>query len=102
MFLVERAIGIGIYMVLLLFTCLLLVNTNMRSKPILKFYLLCLCVMAFCYKPYVTADLHRIYLIVEAFKDMELSQFIMAHVMSSSIPVSQSFQSLGIIYWLQE
>lgn len=94
MFLVERIFGIGTYMLVLFLVCILLAKTNMSCKSILRLYLLCLSGMAFFYKPYITADLYRIFEQMNYFSSMEFKLFWNECALKSSIPVSR------LLYWL--
>lgn len=61
MFLTERAISLATYAIVLLFSCALMNRVARKQyKVILLFYLIALCVFAFNYKPYITADLYRL------------------------------------------
>ena len=93
MFLFERAFGVGVYIAILLFVCFLLTKTNLPCKPILRFYIICLCVMAFFYKPYVTADLYRVYEMMDYFAEMDFLYFWENFVLDSSVPVAR------LLYW---
>lgn len=93
MFLFERLFGMGTYMIILIFVCFLLEKTNISCKSILRFYLLCLCCMALFYKPYVTADLYRIFENMEYFSSMEFTLFWNNFVVQSSTPVAK------LLFW---
>lgn len=93
MFLIERIVGVGIYMSVLLFVCLLLTNSNISCKTTLKIYLAALCVMAFFYKPYVTADLYRTYESIDYFATIDFHTFWNDHVLTTSTPVAK------LLYW---
>lgn len=61
MFLTERAISLSIYALALLFTCYLMKKVARNQYKIILFlYLIVLCVFAFNYKPYITADIFRL------------------------------------------
>ena len=94
MFLFERLVGIGIYMLVLLFACLFLIKTNVRCRSLLRAYLLCLCIMAFFYKPYRTGDLYRIFEQMEYFATMNFEVFWKNYVQGSLIPVSR------LLFWI--
>lgn len=94
MFLYERIFGIGTYMFVLIFICLFLTKTNVSCKVITRFYLICLCIMAFFYKPYVTADLYRIYEQMRYFAALEFKQFWMTFAIDSSFPISR------LLFWV--
>lgn len=93
MFLVERLFGISIYMLVLIFVCFLLVKTNTSCRAALRFYLVCLCCMAFFYKPYITADLYRIFEQMNFFSTMEFDFFWKNFALESSIPLAR------LIFW---
>lgn len=93
MFLLERMFGIGVYMLILLYVCLVLAKTNVSCRSILRGYLVCLCVMAFLYKPYVTADLYRLYEQIDFFATMELERFWQDYAIPSSTPVAR------LLFW---
>lgn len=93
MFLLERIFGFGVYMIILLFVCLLLVKTNITCKSILKGYLVCLCIMAFLYKPYITADLYRIFDAMNYFSTMDFQMFWKHYAFETSIPIAR------LLYW---
>lgn len=94
MFLVERLFGISVYMLMLISVCFLLLKTNISCRSILRFYLLCLCCMAFFYKPYRTADLYRIFELMDFFSTMDFGVFWKNYALESSIPLSR------LIFWL--
>lgn len=93
MFLVERLFGISVYMLVLIFVCFLLVKTNTSCRAALRFYLVCLCCMAFFYKPYITADLYRIFEQMNFFSTMEFDFFWKNFALESSIPLAR------LMYW---
>ena len=93
MFLFERAFGVGIYILILLLVCGILTKTRARCKPTLKFYTICLCVMGFFYKPYITADLYRTYIYVEFFGDMKFEYFWENFARNTNIPIAR------VIFW---
>lgn len=94
MFFLERIIGISIYMLVLILVCFILVKTNITCKSTLRFYLLCLCIMAYFYKPYVTADLYRIFKQMDYFSTMDFDLFWNDFALGSSIPISR------LLFWL--
>lgn len=94
MFLVERIFGISTYMLVLVLVCFLLAKTNIACKSVLRFYLLCLCIIAFFYKPYVTGDLYRIFNQMSYFAAIDFDLFWNNFVLESSIPVSR------LLFWL--
>ena len=94
MFLFERLFGIGTYMVALISVCFLLAKTNISCKSALRFYLICLCSMAFFYKPYITADLYRIFEQMDYFSSMDFDLFWNDFVLESSTPIAR------LLFWL--
>lgn len=94
MFLFERLFGISTYMLVLIFVCLLLVKTNVSCKSVFRFYLLCLCIMAFFYKPYVTGDLYRIFEQMDYFASMDFNLFWKNFALESSTPVAR------LLFWI--
>lgn len=94
MFIIERIFGFGLYMLVLLFVCLLLVKTNVSSKKLLRVYMVFLCVVAFLYKPYITGDLYRIYETMGFFATMDFKLFWTDFAMESSIPLAR------LLYWI--
>lgn len=93
MFFFERIFGISIYILILLFICFFLIKINVSCKSILRVYLICLCVMAFLYKPYITADLYRIYETIDYLSMIEFDMFWNNFVVESSTPVAM------LLYW---
>ena len=93
MFLIERLLGVSIYMLVLVFVYFLLVKSKISYRSILRFYLICLCCMAFFYKPYKTADLYRIFEQMDYFSPMEFSVFWEKFILGSSIPLSR------LLFW---
>lgn len=94
MFLFERLFGICAYMIVLILVCFILVKTNVSCKAILGIYLICLCVMAFFYKPYITADLYRIFVQMDYFSTMDFNLFWNDYALESSIPISR------LLFWI--
>lgn len=94
MFLIERLIGIGIYSGTLVLVCLLIAFSNISSKALLRFYTFALCVMAFFYTPYTTADLYRIFQTMEWYSTMSFSYFFETYVATSSVASSR------LLFWL--
>ena len=93
MFLFERMFGIATYMLILFLVCFLLTKTNISCKSALKFYTLCLCIMAFFYKPYKTADLYRIFQQMEYLSSINFNLFWREFILESSSPVSR------LLFW---
>ncbi len=94
MFLVERLIGVSIYSYILIMICVLIAFSTLRVKGILWLYLLLLAGMGYCYKPYITADLYRIFQATEWYATMDFPGFFRTLVITSSVPVSR------ILFWL--
>lgn len=94
MFLVERLIGVSIYSYFLIMICLLIAFSTLRTKGIFGLYLLILGAMAYCYKPYITADLYRIFQAMNWYATMEFPGFFRTLVAPSSVPASR------ILFWL--
>ena len=93
MFLVERLFGISIYMLVLVFVCFLLIYSKMSCRSILRFYVVCLCCMAFFYKPYITADLYRIFEQMDYFSSVNFGVFWENFALESSTPFSR------LLFW---
>lgn len=104
MFLIERISGIGIYLSTLSFICIIMTRTNVRCKSILKFYLLCLCIMARFYEPYITADLYRIFDMIDMFSSVDFANFWETYIADASSPISRilywCFGRMGLKEWL--
>ena len=94
MFLIERLIGVSIYVYALIMVCLLIAFSNIKCKNILRLYLLVLGGMGFFYQPYITADLYRIYEAMEWYATFRFPQFYETLVIPSSVPTSR------ILFWL--
>jgi hypothetical protein len=89
MFLLERIIGFGLYMLILLLACLFLVRARVSLRTVLRVYLVFLCAMAFFYKPYITADLYRTYETMSYYATFGFLQFFDTLVVGSSNPLSR-------------
>lgn len=94
MFLMERLIGVSIYSYILIMMCVLIAFSTLRCKNVLRLYLALLAGMAYCYKPYITADLYRIFQAMEWYATMEFPGFFKNLVLPSSVPASR------ILFWL--
>ncbi len=94
MFLVERLIGVSIYSYILIMICVLIAFSTLRVKGVLGLYLLLLTGMGYCYKPYITADLYRIFQAMEWYATMDFGGFFKTLVVTSSVPASR------ILFWL--
>lgn len=93
MFLFERIFGFSVYMLILLFVCVILTKTTATCKSTLKFYIVCLCIMAFLYKPYITADLYRIYEEMNFYAKIDFLYFWENIALQSSVPIAR------LLYW---
>lgn len=93
MFIFERLVGLSIYIVILFMTTFFTLKANGSCKKILKFYIICLCVMAFFYKPSETGDLYRIYNLMDQFSTMQFKDFWNIYIVNSRIPVAY------LLYW---
>ena len=93
MFLFERLFGVCVYMALLICVCLLLENFKIKSKKLFRYYLVCLCVMAFLYKPNVTADLYRVYELMDYFSTLTFRQFL------NEVAIDRSISLAYMLYW---
>lgn len=80
-------------MCLLLLICFLLIKTRISCKSALRLYLVGLCLMAFFYKPYITADLYRVYMSMDFFATMDIKTFLHEIVMDRSNPAAK------MLYW---
>ncbi|MBQ7653564.1 MAG: hypothetical protein IJS17_00645 [Clostridia bacterium] len=94
MFLIERLIGVGVYTLVLLFALLLILQTNKKISKILLFYLVMLSLMAFFYKPYKSADLYRIFEMVQFYGKQDGKVFLETFVKGSLSP------SADLLYWV--
>lgn len=93
MFIAERLMGVGLYTFALVMTCFFLIYSTIGYKVILGCYTAILCVMAFCYEPYVTADLYRIYAMAREFAAWGFGDFFKLFTVTSSTPGARLF------YW---
>lgn len=93
MFIVERLIGVGTYAWLLIVIILLIYYSNVNLKQLLAIYVVALCLMAYFYVPYNTADLHRIYAAMKSFSSLSFSAFWKTYGVTSSEPLAR------ILYW---
>lgn len=94
MFIIERLIGVGIFFLVLMTVCYLLIKTDWNLRIILGAYVGVLALMGFLFKPYTTADLYRIYESIDMFSEYSLFAFIPKFVVTSTAPVSR------ILYWI--
>lgn len=94
MFLIERLIGVGVYCCVLAAVYLLLAASPMKCKTALGFYILVLSGMAAVYVPYRTADLYRIFEMMELYAPLDFAPFFARYALASSAPAGR------ILYWL--
>lgn len=93
MFLFERLFGIAAYAYLMIAVCVLVAFSKINLKRLLGFYIVSLCVMAFFYTPYETADLYRIFETMEWYSELPLGKFFNEYILTSSSPIPR------ILYW---
>lgn len=74
MYLIERLLGVALYLIVLLGTTYYIYHTKKLGKT-LEIYAVILGVMAFFYEPAETADLYRIYEAMEYFTNMSWKKF---------------------------
>jgi hypothetical protein len=104
-FLTERAISLLIYALALLFTCFLMKRVvRNQYKIILFLYLILLCIFAFNYKPYITADIFRLreyitYWTSKSWNDMIIYAFGSSH--PAWVIYSWILNKFGNENWLQ-
>ena len=94
MFLIERLIGVGVYMSILLVACWFLSFTMAKTRSVLIWYLVALCVMAAFYKPYETGDLYRTYILMDFFRTMSFVEFWSGYAIVSSAPAAR------LLFWI--
>ena len=88
MYLIERLIGVGSYVGCLIVAVCLLYYYQADCRKIFAGYTAALGVMAFCFVPNPTADLTRIYSMMEKYAEYGVSEFAENYVLSSSTPVA--------------
>lgn len=77
MFIVERTIGVAVYITLLLTVCVLISKSSRRSSyRLLSAYLVGISILAFLYVPYLTADLYRLIEYMNTYAGMPESEFM--------------------------
>lgn len=69
MFIVERIIGISTFMIILLFSFLLIYNGKLSYKKALRLFLLLITILAFFYIPPQGEDLYRIHQIMDGMQN---------------------------------
>ena len=95
MFLLERSISVGIYILVLAVVCILLWSKRAREpRKVLFFYTLVLSFLAFLYVPYENADLYRIYELVQKFQNYTFSNLLEQHVIGVESGIANVF------YWV--
>lgn len=105
MFLIERIVSLLVY-AFVLFTTYGLLKRVVRSqwKAVLLLYLVALCIFAFNYKPYVTADLYRLRQYITYWTELPFSRLV-SYALQHSAPAwvfySYFINKLGNINWLQ-
>lgn len=93
MFIVERLIGVTVYILCLIIVFFLIGFTNAKVKNVLRIYVIFLAILAFFYEPYTTADLYRINKTMLSFSKIPFNIFFRKFVITSSVPVAR------LIYW---
>jgi len=105
MFLKERIVSLLLYAVTL-FIAYKLLNKTVRNqwKTVLMGYLVVLCLFAFFYKPYVTADLFRLRQYITYWTELPFSRLV-SYALRHSAPAwvfySYFIDKLGNTNWLQ-
>jgi hypothetical protein len=97
MFIAERAIGVSLYVGILLITCYLIYRTGTKStKLILGIYILCISIMAYLYIPAVETDLYRLIGYMQNYASMSYGEFRIAlsNSASSNTPASMIYLRL--------
>ena len=94
MFLVERIIGLGIFVSILCFVCVLISVEKYNYKKVLFVYILALAIMAFYHVPDETADIYRIYnWLGSEFKYLNFADFLDRYSDSSTFLAN-------LYYWI--
>lgn len=75
MFFAARLIGVSIYAITVFIVYILLRKVK-NTKTILFSYILVLAIMAFNYKPYITADLYRLYEQLDYYGSLNINDFV--------------------------
>lgn len=105
MFLIERIVSLFTYaFVLFLVYELMKTVAGKQWKYVLLCYLLVLCVFAFNYKPYVTADLYRLRQYIKYWINLSPSQIVLRAIQDSTpswILYSYVINKMGNQNWLQ-
>ena len=94
MFLLERLIGVGIYILLLILVCFLLLSKQAKiTKKVFFFYVLSLSMLAFLYVPYENADLYRTYEVVQRFRNYAFNKLLKQNVIGVESGI------VNVFYW---
>ena len=106
MFLVERMISLLTYAFVLFLACQLIGKaTKKEYKIVLNVYLIDLCIFAFIYKPYITADLYRLRQYIQSwiYEDWNgVFRYAMEYTNTPAwVMYSYILSKLGNINWLQ-
>lgn len=105
MFLIERIVSLLVYAFALLITYTLLKKVVRNQwKVVLLLYLIALCIFAFNYKPYVTADLFRLRQYITYWTGLPFSRLVpyaLQHSAPAWVFYSYFINKLGNINWLQ-
>ncbi|MCR5458619.1 MAG: EpsG family protein [Acetatifactor sp.] len=96
-FLVERALGAGLYCLVVMVAFLAIRNNRLRLKTILNLVLFTLVVMAFFYIPTETADIYRWQVLSRGWMGMRFKDFVSVIMMRNATPLG-----VGIIYVCQK
>ena len=96
-FLVERALGAGLYCLVVMVAFLAIRNNRLRLKTILNLVLFTLVVMAFFYIPTETADIYRWQVLSRGWMGMRFKDFASVIMMRNATPLG-----VGIIYVCQK
>ena len=85
MFILERIIGVGIYSLLLFVFCLLIVGKSIKKiKLLLVIYSIIISILAFYFIPNSSADLYRIYGMIDKFKNYSFDGLLHKYVIDST------------------
>lgn len=94
MFIFERLVGVSIYAIVLALVMLLITSSRLSLKYIFRIYILALVIMAVSYEPYVTADLYRIWELINYYGTLSFSELISNHLTVSITPAG------ALLFWL--
>lgn len=105
MFIIERMISLAAFALAIFVFSFVISKTDVsKQKIVLGLYLAVLCVFAFIYKPYTTADLYRLRIYMEEWIDLPLNQifsFSISHQSPSWVLFSYFLNKLGNINFIQ-